>query len=357
MRGKKQTPSSIQQIYILSGIIFFTGLVIFGWFGLGYKGKINEDAKFQGQSVDLVKANKECKHRRVLDGICVATEPEMNSRLVAVMIENHLDARPQSGLARAAIVYEAPVEANYTRFMALFPLNEKVEKVGPVRSARPYYLDWVAEYGEPMYMHVGGSPETISKIKRIGIFDLDEFYFGWYFWRNSDRYAPHNTYTSSKLWQGAWEQYGNGRLVTSSEKWQFADKQPCSENCIGVITVSFSPPVYEAVWKYSSSTQNYSRYQMGKLQVDQDGTAITAETIIVQRVTTKVLDNIGRLSLDTVGSGEATVFRDGYMIAGTWNKSSQSARTKWFDVADQEIALKAGKIWIEVVPPDGSVKF
>src|SRR5690606_23920743 len=136
-------------------------------------------------------------------------ERSRSPRTVGIMIENHYDARPLSGLADASVVYEAPVEGNYTRFLAVFPEDAEVQKIGPVRSARTYYLDWVSEYPDMLYMHVGGSPDALEKIKTHGIFDFNEFYRGWYYWRDSGRYAPHNVYTSSALFQKAMDEYAN----------------------------------------------------------------------------------------------------------------------------------------------------
>lgn len=304
-----------------------------------------------------VTVDGECEFSRAIDGVCVNNDEEARPRIVTVMIENHTDARPQSGLVDASVVYEAPVESNYSRFLAIYPKTAEVEKLGPVRSARPYFLDWVSEYGDAMYMHVGGSNEALEKIGQYQMFDMNEFFRGWYFWRSKDRYAPHNTYTSSDMWNKAFEEYPREEIMPAVDAWKFEKSEPCLENCITQITATFFAPTYEAVWKYSTSTEKYDRYQMGRPHVDQDGRTITADTIIVQRVKTQVLDSVGRIAMDTVGSGEAIVFRDGKKITGTWKKESRTARTSWFDAEGNDIPLKAGTIWVEVVNDRGSVSF
>ena len=354
-------------MYILATILFLGALVLLSIFSWSYFGKKNSkivvddgvDSQIDGQ-VD----NSLCQFPRLLDGVCVNSVEERNPELVAVMIENHVDARPQSGLVKASVVYEAPVEANYSRFMAIFPVTTEVNKVGSVRSARPYYLDWLREYGKDiMYMHVGGSPDALNIIKTDNnIFNFDQFFNGPYFWRSTDRYAPHNVYTSSDNWTKAWEDKGV-QENTDFKSWNFRDIGNCEgigETCVNKITVSFLPPSYEAIWKYSSSTRKYARYQMEGKHLDQNGTAIEADTVIVQKVRSNVLDDYGRLKINTIGKGEAIIFQNGHKEEGEWRKDSVTGRTGWFnfDGPDgQPIPLKPGKIWIEVVNERGSVEW
>ena len=347
--------TEIRLLHIASGLLIVAGFGLLVWFFMQSSHQITSFS--EDNNSDSEHTADSCSFHRLFDGICVLTESEVNPKLVAIMIENHLDARPQSGLSRAAVVYEAPVEANYSRFMALFPITEKVVKVGPVRSARPYYLDWAAEYGIPMYMHVGGSPDALIKLKNGDYFDFNQFYRGDYFWRSTDRYAPHNVYTSTDLWTKGWDDYGKNYYSVPMDSWKFGEVAPCTTDCVTSITASFLPPVYEAEWKYSSTTQKYLRYQMGKPHVDQDGTQISAETIVVQRVQTKVLDDELRIEMNTIGTGDALVFTKGNVIKGTWKKFSKSSKTRFYDSSGQEITLTPGKIWIEVVNQVGDIDY
>lgn len=360
---KQKFLSEEKYIYSLSGLLILAGLGLVFWFGTSqmHKPALSEEA--QNNAKDKVTVETSCTYTRILDGVCVDLESETNPRLVGVMVENHVDARPQSGISEASVVYEAPVEGNYSRFLLIFPENDDVTKVGPVRSARPYYLDWLLEYPQIMYMHVGGSPEALELIPKYGIFDLNEFYRGWYYWRSTDRYAPHNVYTSSKLWTKAWEEYGSDRIQdtddviqdTNNITWKFENGEACIENCVDEITVTLLAPAHEAVWKYSTSTDRYQRFQLGKPHTDQNGSGIFADTIVVQHVQTKVLDTYGRLAMETIGSGEARVYVHGREIIGTWKKETRTGRTRFYDESGDEIAFKAGKIWIEVVNQLGKV--
>ena len=172
------------------------------------------------QSMEQEKKEQEegCEFRHVVTGVCGADEESVTESLVAVIVENHKDAQPLAGITQADIVYEAPAEGGIPRLLALFRKNTLIEKVGPVRSARPYFLDWLSEYGTPLFFHVGGSPESLRRIAQENIRDMDEFSRSWYFWRSSQRRAPHNTYTSSKLWKRAGEKYGNGHISSKHHR-------------------------------------------------------------------------------------------------------------------------------------------
>ncbi len=152
----------------------------------------------EGQKKEEEKKETKCENcqRRNIDGIYVNSE-KSNPPLVAVMIDNHFGARPPCGLNLAKLVYEAEVEGNFTRYMAIFNTTDTIEKIGPVRSARPYFLDWARELGAT-YAHCGGSPEALVQIKKENIINMNEFYDGAYFWRTNEKKAPHNILTSSK---------------------------------------------------------------------------------------------------------------------------------------------------------------
>ena len=96
---------------------------------------------------------------------------------------------------------------------------------------------------------------------------------------------------------------------------------------------------------------------MNKPHTDYDGTPIVADNVIVQKITSQVLDNVGRLAIDTIGTGEVIIFQNGNMITGTWKKGDRESRTRFYDSLGEEIKLNPGKIWIEVVNPRGDVSW
>ena len=292
----------------------------------------------------------DCEFPRLLDGVCQDSIFLVDPDIVAVMVENNIEAQPLSGIASAAVVYESPVEGGIPRFLVLYPKGDEVEKVGPVRSARPYYLDWVAEYGTPMYMHVGGSPDALDTIVARNMFDLNEFYRGWYYWRGTDRSAPHNVYTSSELWESAYERYG----VTTTPKqaisqWKFSSRDACVDTgCVFAFGINYGG-AYDVDWKFNSTTRQYERSQFRGPHKDQDGTPYVADTVLIQEVDATILDNVGRLAIETIGEGKGYVARDGYLIPAIWKKQNVTDKTRWYDETGEQIALKAGKIWVEIV--------
>ncbi len=358
MRAKRKHFDEVSLLHLLAGIVFLSALVLVAWFVYQYF--VNYSSALKLISIPEYIIEEKCDFRRILDGVCVKKFSEVNPKIVAVMIENHVNARPQSGLSEASIVYEVPVEANYTRFMAIYPADAKIDKIGPVRSARPYYLDWLEEYGGAMYMHCGGSPEALEKIEAEEIFDVNEFYQGKYFWRDPARSAPHNIYTSSELWTEAFSnhQITDGKLIG----WTFATttiEQKSGKNFTEIkeITVSFLPPVYEAVWSYNDSIGKYERYQMNRPHLDADGSAVFADVVIAQKVKAEIIDEIGRQKITMIGEGEALVFQNGGLIEGKWVKSSITDRTRFFDLLGREIKLNPGKIWIEIITPSSKISY
>ncbi len=346
-------------VYQLAGLVFLVGSILLVWFGGRYAWSFRQGIHLQS-GVASVSSEQSvsgaCPYRRVLDGLCVAEQSSVNPRVVGVMVENSRDAWPLSGLSKASVVYEAPAESNIPRFLALYPADTAVDKVGPVRSSRPYYLDWLGEYGNPLYLHVGGSPEALADIVADNIFDMNEFNHGWYYWRADDREAPHNAYTSSNLWQKALDDSGAVSPATSYDSFLFATSTvSCVNNCAGSVTVTFSSPMYASTWQYATSTGQYTRLVAGTPVADSDGSVIVADTVIVEQIQATVLDEVGRKQVTTIGSGTAMIFHDGAVISGSWSKSDRTSRTQYRDAAGNEIPLKPGKIWVEMVPQNGAV--
>lgn len=314
-------------------------------------------ANFFGQEVtsSTMSANIDCPKKSFFDGRCLSDSESLQPAVVGIMIEDYLEAQPLSGVSQASVVYEAPVEGNIPRFLALYAVGDTVNEVGPVRSARPYYLDWLSEYGDPLYMHVGGSNDALEKIKTFNIFDINEFYHGALFWRAKDRYAPHNTFTSSERWQKAFADLGEKRNQKMYTGWNFDQHSECNQAsttaCIQKIAFSYVPGAYEVEWKYNAEKKMYERFQNGALHKDKDGQGMVATTIIVQHADMDILDDVGRRGIDTVGKeGQVEVYVLGNKTSGTWKKETRQSRTQWLDENGNTIPLAAGKIWVEVVP-------
>lgn len=293
--------------------------------------------------------------RRRLDGVLV-DPAQADLKPYAVMVENHPDARPQSGLSKAQLVWEAPVEGGITRFLAVYDGTEKADEIGPVRSARPYYLDWAKELNA-IYLHVGGSPDALTDLPKMKILDLNQFFNAQYFWRATVRQAPHNVYTSSDLLNKAKDdkQWGDSDI----QSWLYKDDAALSDRPTSVpdVDINFSAPDFEVLWKYDTQANDYVRSMAGQPHNDKDGSPIIAKNVAVEFTKVVVLDSEGRRQIDTVGEGRALVFFDGQSIDGTWKKTAAENRTRFYDSNGNEIVFNAGSTWIEVVPKGTEVVY
>jgi hypothetical protein len=272
-----------------------------------------------------------------------------NQQVYGVMIDENRDARPQSGIDQAFLVIEAPVEAGIPRLLAFFSEDQSVEKIGPVRSARPYFIDWALEF-DALYTHVGGSNEALEKIKNGATFDLNEFWNGPQFWRATDRLAPHNTYTSTELLRTFVEKKQTSGRTTSPlyGVWKF--KAVASESVFPQrFSIRYLAPDYVFSWVYSVADKVYVRMEDDQPVKTKEGNEIHADNIAVVITEVEVLDAIGRRSVRTTGEGEAYVFQDGKKMQAVWKKPTASERLRFFTKEGSEIEMNPGKTWIEVI--------
>ena len=281
---------------------------------------------------------------RLVDGVWVEKGQE-NLAPVAVVVENAVDARPLAGLEKASLVIEAPVEGGITRYLLLFA-GEEAAKIGPVRSARPYFIDWAEEL-RALFAHVGGSPEALRTIKARngqGIFDLDQYFWSQYYWRTPRRPRPHNVYTSTQLLRKAQERRGLKQGKFSP--WLFKDDNPSGEG-VGLVC-DFSFPQYKVEWRYNSQDNFYYRYLAGKPHLAESGAEIKAKNVVFLETSIVSLDAEDRKKIKTTGSGLANIFLDCRVIQGRWQRKSLSTRTRFYQEDGEEIAFNRGPIWIEV---------
>ncbi|MBU4216766.1 DUF3048 domain-containing protein [Candidatus Parcubacteria bacterium] len=341
------------KLYILISIVIASVLTA-GWFFFGKKVDEVEAPVEEVKSLlvsnipeaESVEQPKENLIRRNIDGVYVA-EGEDNHYPVAVMIDNHKDARPASGIAKANLVIEAEAEGGVTRYFVVFASGEKIDEIGPIRSARPYFVDW-AEGLSALYVHVGGSPDALTKIINDGVYDMNEFYKGKYFWRDTTRKKPHNVYISSN----SLNEYLETKKLSVGDftPWQFKDDE-LKENrpaTSSTIKINYRIKDFIVEWKYDPENNNYVRSLGGEIYKDKDGTVVTAKNVAVQYTRADVVDDKSRLDMTVVGTGKALVCQDGKCDSGTWKKPTKKDRTRFF-VNDNEVAFNAGLTWVNVV--------
>jgi hypothetical protein len=304
-------------------------------------------------AVVVKKETPKAKPTSPLTGVEVATEELAARPVTGVMIENSPDARPQSGLTDAGVVYEAIAEGGITRFLAVYQ-ESQANYIGPVRSARPYYLDFIAPY-DAGYAHVGGSPQALSDIKTLGIKDLDQFYNGDYYVRVSDRYAPHNVYTGfDKL-----DKLNKSKGYTSSKFTGFVRKPDVAQTPTAkTIDFSISSPLYSPRYEYDASSNTYKRFQDGEPHIDQKTKAQIAPKVVIALVMDKNYDPDGyHTDYKTVGSGKMYVFQDGIVSEGTWQKSDRKTQFVFTDKNGLPMKLNAGQTWISLVANQSDVSY
>lgn len=289
-----------------------------------------------------------------LSGLKIKDNSANKRPVTAVMIENSLDARPQSGLSHASIVYEAIAEGGITRFLALFQDKEPAN-VGPIRSARPYFVQWANGY-DANYAHVGGSPEALRDIKKWGIRDIDQFYNSGYYHRINSRYAPHNMYSSLKNLRKA----GKARGFGSSNFTGFERKpeSPSKKPTAGKINLNISSYNYNDHYDYSAASNSYKRVMGGKAHIDKNTSKQITPKNVVALITSYGLESDGYHSQYKVtGSGPVYAFMDGKVVQGTWHKSSLEGPLTLKDQTGQSIKLNRGQTWITTLSNSGQVKY
>ncbi len=289
-------------------------------------------------------------------------DPSVNKRTVTgVMVENSPDARPQSGLSQAGVVFEAIAEGGVTRFMALYQ-DTAPSNVGPIRSARPYFLQWVLGF-DAGYAHVGGSPEALADIKAWHVRDLDQFANGGSYHRISSRAAPHNVYTSI----AALNQLEVQKGYTTSNYTGFVRKKKAVPNkkvapAAKSVNLTMSGPLYNVHYDYNATSNNYARSVGGAPHTDADtGKQLTPAVVIamVMPYSLGALDSSGAYysNYGTIGSGPVYVFQDGGVITGTWAKTSNNAQFTFKDASGKSIRLNPGQTWLTAVADTGKVSY
>jgi len=309
-----------------------------------------------------------------------------NRRPLGIMVENHVEARPQSGLSFADIVYEVVAEGGITRFLAIYYCQDALP-VGPVRSARIYFIKLLQEYGNyPLYAHVGGAntpgpADALGEIVNLGWVsynDLNQFSVPFpYFWRDYERLpnraTEHTVYTSTiKLWQYAKDK----RKLTNVDEdgvlwnknftsWLFKDDDKKIDR--GDTTkVSFGfwdnlASDFKVDWIYNKEKNIYERNNGGEPHIDKNtGKVLTAKNVIVVFAKESPANDGypgGHLLYKIVGSGNGIIFQDGKAVKISWQKDDEESRMKFYDKNGKEVELVRGPIWVEILPIGNEVSY
>lgn len=291
----------------------------------------------------------------------IVAHAPVRARPLAIMVDNHPDARPQSGVAEADTVWEALVEGGLTRDMLIFRGAQAAE-IGPVRSARPYFLLWARE-ADAVYAHVGGSDEALKDlaIGKYGLDDADEFKDGKTFWRDQRREAPHNAYTSTDklrvlIAAGGWPEETDA-VDASLRAPLSAAGMPA-----GQVDIAYMRNGARTQFRWNAGTRSYDLWRDGRIARDRDGKVISPMTVAVLETNVVPIDDPhakGLIGLSNVGTGDAMIFRDGMAFQGDWKKTSAVDPTRVYGADGSPFPFATGQVWYSVVGANrgGGVSF
>ncbi len=287
------------------------------------------------------------KYYAPLTGIQIKSEAATKKPVTAIMLENSPDARPQSGLKDAEIVYEAVAEGGITRFLALYQVK-KPQLIGPVRSLRMYYVDWLTPFNASV-AHIGGSAKALALVRNGSYRDIDQFFNADYYWRATDRYAPHNVYTSFAKLDAL--NRAKGYKTSAPKVFERTDIEPAAKLTASKVNVTISSALFNSSYKYQKSTGRYYRSQAGAPHTDREKGQIWANVVIALRVNMRLVFEDGyRESITTTGKGSAMIFQGGKAHKVTWQKASRGSQLTFTDAKGEPFKLARGVTWVSAVP-------
>jgi len=312
---------------------------------------INRSTNLPVEQTPITSPNavEKSKYTAPLTGL--PTEEELTRRIIAVMIENHPDARPQSGLNEADIVYEILAEGDITRFIAFFQSKEPAI-IGPVRSVRPYYIE-TAKGFDAVIVHAGGSEQALNMLRNEGYPHLDEIYnAGEAFWRDSTRKMPHNLYTSFTKVYNVLKERGY-RLESNLPKFYFREEEKIdSKEEVKEVTIPYYQS-YKVTYIYDPEKGEYLRFINEKPHTDRETKEqIRVKNILIIKTKHQVLDSYGRRAVNVYGPGEGYLLQNGKITSILWKREGGIIKGYKNGI---ELGLIPGNTWVQVIPLENNI--
>lgn len=338
-------------------ILFFCFFIVFFFVFLVKKNSesIFSFSEKNNIAIDDSLCSDDCSYR-LIDGELVDSD-KINPFIISAVIDNHSDARPQLSLSLAKIVYDIPAEGGINRYLAFFLSDEQnISNIGPIRSARPYFLDIAREYNSIM-LHCGGSPEALARISKERLLTINEFYNEKYFFRDKNYQAPHNVVADfDKI-----KNYLNEKNFNNSNfnNWIFDKEKSLKLDNINfneVIEIKKGQQIYNTSWSYDFDRGLYLKNLAGNKHVDNLNEQIYAKNLIFQFIDTEILDNELRLKIDLLGRGYAVVCMNGFCNNAYFQKNDYNSRTIYYYNDDSEVIFTPGNTWIHFIDEGSSLK-
>lgn len=291
---------------------------------------------------------KEEKYAFPLTGVKTNDEEAVEARPVAVVVNNDPKARPQSGLNDADVIYEVLAEGGITRYLAIFQ-SEKPENIGPVRSARPYFIDLTKGY-DALFIAHGYSPEAKTMLQSRAIDNINGMaYDGTLFKRASFRKAPHNSYiTYDNIAKGA--KKNNFSLVQSVTPLTFLTEDEIDElqgDEASEVTVQYNNR-YSVTYNYNASANEYTRSIGQEQTIDYEtDEPLTLANILIIETNHRILDDAGRREIELTSGGNAILLQNGIARHIQWTNENGRIVPK---TSEGDAGLVPGRTWIHIIP-------
>ena len=371
-------------VYLLSAFASFQYFSANGVNLSGYEAPVYDE---EGNVVDSGPKTEACPLNGQLYSKTARSRWEKR-RPLGIMVQNNIEARPQSGLSSADIIHEAVAEGGITRFLAMYYCQEP-EIVGSVRSARIYFIKLLQAYGtNPLYGHVGGAntpgpADALGEIQDLDWYaynDMDQFAVPFpNYWRDYDRLpgraTEHTVYTNTQL---LWEYAAENRGLTNVDEagdswdanfkpWKFAkDAKEGERGNITKINYRFWDgglgDDYTVQWNYDSVTNSYLRINGGEPHIDKNtDQQLSSKNVIVVLADESVADDGyeggQHMLYEVIGSGDAYIFQNGQAYEGEWQKDDEESMMRFYNEDGEEIEMVNGQIWISILPTGNEVEY
>ncbi|MFJ7936527.1 DUF3048 domain-containing protein [Sporosarcina sp. NPDC096371] len=280
----------------------------------------------------------------------VLSEEENTRRPVLATINNHPQARPQSGISDADIIYELAAEGSVTRLLALFQ-SELPAEIGPIRSARDYFVH-IAKGLDAFYVAHGYSPDAKQLLENNVIDNVNGMqYDGTLFWRSKDRKAPHNSYISEENIVEAELKTNSAMDISVIPSFSFHESIEDAKigDSVSSVTVKYSSdPNFTSVYAYDAEKGTYERTVNGNLTIDKaNDKQIELSNILVFETAHRTIDSAGRQAVDIESGGKGLLFQAGIAKEIEWENSDGILMPMENGVP---VKLVPGQTWIHIVP-------